>query len=691
MNPTQPAGPPEQTPPPEVPFGVDVSFFAGGECVGQFHVPPGTYLIGSDPSCHLCLTLENVERMHARLSFYGHRLVVEDLESTGGVYIGGMRLSLPTPVQSGTEVHIGSARMRFHFDQASLDRINSDLADPALGLQVVREELTQELYQVTGKLAEGGMGVVLKARDHRVHRSVAMKVLHSGHEFSADKLMRFVGEAQLTGQLEHPNIVPVYQLGLLADGQVFYTMKYVRGRTLEDVLEKLRLGDPETCRQYPLSALLTVFMKVADALAFAHSRGVVHRDLKPGNLMIGAFGEVLIMDWGLAKRLAEGTDPDSDPGAPDNLGGANNAEEPTDSDRPRLSISSDGRFHTLHGLVVGTPPYLSPEQAAVGAPLDKRSDIHVMGVILYEILALRPPLDFLDPDASLEAIRKGALIPLEERIHLTDLDGTPPPKLTHCPGGKPPEGLVAIVQKAMQRDPALRYQKVEDLQSDILAFQNGFAPSAERAGFLRQLQLLLGRRRREAVLVGCFLVISQLLLAYFLNWIAADRKMLRLSERTLASKNLELNTANQRLEQIVYQLRNTAERNYRDAASLLQDKRSSQALAQINLALVGVTDSPKMQARYLIIRGHANTQLGFYTQALEDYRQVAAIDAAALPLGSIEMDLARALEDGFRPPEGWAWEKTGLPVAGPRGKNLPRNQPAVPPADRQRFLEPQAK
>jgi serine/threonine protein kinase len=622
--------------------------------------------------------------MHARLSFYGHRLLIEDLESEGGVFIGGVRLSLPTPVQSGTEVHIGSARMRFHFDQAALDRINSDLADPVLGLQVVREELTQELYQVTGKLAEGGMGVVLKARDQRVHRSVAMKVLHSGHEFSADKLMRFVGEAQLTGQLEHPNIVPVYQLGLLADGQVFYTMKYVRGRTLEDVLEKLRAGDPDTCRAYPLSAMLTVFMKVADALAFAHSRGVVHRDLKPANLMIGAFGEVLIMDWGLAKRLTEETE--TSPGsAPSHI-----ADAPAESDGAPLSISSEGRFQTLHGLVVGTPPYLSPEQAQVGASLDKRSDIHVMGVILYEILALRAPLDFMDPNAALDAIRKGALIPLEERIHLTDLDGTPPPKLTHCPGAKPPEGLVAIVQKAMQHDPALRYQKVEDLQSDILAFQNGFAPSAERAGFLRQLQLLLGRRRREAVLVGCFLVISQLLLAYFLNWIAADRKMLRLSERTLATKNLELNTANQRLEQIVYQLRNTAERNYRDAANLLQEKRSSQALAQINLALVGVTDSPKMQARYLIIRGHANTQLGFYTQALEDYRQVAAIDATTLPLADIEADLARALEDGFRPPEGWAWERMGLPVAGPRGKNLPRNQPPVPPADRQRFFEPQA-
>jgi serine/threonine protein kinase len=687
MNPTQPPDPLGQAPVPDAPFGVDLSFFAGGACVGRFHVPPGTYLIGSDPSCHLCLALDNVERMHARLSFYGHRLVVEDLESAGGVFIGGVRLSLPTPVQSGTEVHLGSARMRFHFDQTSLDRINADLADPVLGLQVVREELAQELYQVTGKLAEGGMGVVLKARDQRVHRSVAMKVLHSGHEFSADKLMRFVGEAQLTGQLEHPNIVPVYQLGLLADGQVFYTMKYVRGRTLEDVLEKLRHGDPETCKHYPLSALLTVFMKVADALAFAHSRGVVHRDLKPANLMIGAFGEVLIMDWGLAKRLAEEAEATPNPSAPNE---SPNPQDSSDSAGPPLSISSEGRFHTLHGLVVGTPPYLSPEQAAVGLPLDKRSDIHVMGVILYEMLALRPPLDSMEPLDSLEAIRKGALIPLEERIHLTAPDGTPPPKLTHCPGAKPPEGLVAIVQKAMQHDPSLRYQKVEDLQSDILAFQNGFAPSAERAGFLRQLQLLLGRRRREAVLVGCFLVISQLLLAYFLNWIAADRKMLRLSERTLATKNLELNSANQRLEQIVYQLRNTAERNYRDAASLLQEKRSSQALAQINLALVGVTDSPKMQARYLIIRGHANTQLGFYTQALEDYRQVAAIEATILPLPDIERDLFQALENGVRPAEGWAWERTGLPVAGPRGKNLPRNQPAVPPADRQRFLEPQA-
>jgi hypothetical protein len=178
------------------------------------------------------------------------------------------------------------------------------------------------------------------------------------------------------------------------------------------------------------------------------------------------------------------------------------------------------------------------------------------------------------------------------------------------------------------------------------------------------------------------------LLAYFLNWIAADRKMIRQNERTLAAKNLELNSTNQRLEQIVYQLRSTAERNYRDAAVLLQEKRSSQALAQINLALVGVTDSPKMQARYLVIRGHANTQLGFYTQALEDYRQVVAIDPAALPLSDIEADLARALEDGFRPPEGWPWEKKGLPAPGPRGKNLPRSQPSVPAADRQRLLEP---
>ncbi len=638
---------------------VEVHVWIGTECRAIYKIPPGVYLVGSDPSCHLRIDAELVERMHARLSFFGHRLFIEDLESHGGVFIGGIPLNLPTPVQTGTEIHIGAARLLIHFAEEVRSQIAADLEDPSLGLATIRHELAQEPHQVTGTLGEGGMGLVLRARDHRVHRSVAMKVLRSGNEFSADKLLRFVSEAQLTGQLEHPNIVPVYQLGVASDGQVFYTMKHVRGETLESVLQKLRTSDVETARQYPLSALLTIFQKVADAIAFAHSRGVIHRDLKPANIMLGTFGEVLVMDWGLAKRLAETPTLPSD-------------SSPT---APEISLPTEGRFNTLHGAVVGTPPFLSPEQADGLATLDLRSDIFVLGVILYEILCLKPPVHLHNTEQVIEAIRTGKLFSLAERIRTPGEHGEPPPPLIHCPNGKLPEGLAAVVQKAMQHAPANRYQSVEDLQKDIVACQNGFAPAAEEANWFRQLQLLLGRRRREAVLVGCFLVLSQLLLTYFLGRIAADRKMLRTSESALGESNLELKSANQRLEQIVYQLRNTADSNYKDALTQLRQRKPSQALAQINLALVGVADSPRTQARYLVARGHANTQLGFYSEALDDYRQAAHLFPGCIPFDEIETDLSRALDDGFRPPEGWGWEKIDVPIPG-----KPKQPPKLPAA-----------
>jgi len=637
-------------------------------------VPPGVYLLGSDPSCHLQIQADGVERMHARLSFLGHRLIIEDLESQGGVFIGGLRTSLPTPIQNGTEVHLGAARLLFEFSAETLSRISAELNDPNLGLKAIRSEITQETHRVNGTLGEGGMGLVLRARDERVQRSVAMKVLRTGNEFSAEKLLRFVSEAQLTGQLEHPNIVPVYQLGITADGQVFYTMKHVKGQTLETVLKNLLQGDAETRRQFPLSSLLTAFLKVTDALAFAHSHGVIHRDLKPGNIMLGAFGEVLVMDWGLAKRQASASDAPSSlllPSAP-------------------LQLPVLGRFNTIEGSVSGTPPFLSPEQAEGHADLDARSDIFVLGMILYEILALRPPIELHDSSQAIEAIRSGNIIPLEERVRMPGEFGEPPPELVHCPRGRLPEGLAAVVQKAMRRIPAERYQSVEALQSDILACQNGFAPLAEQAGFVRQLQLLLGRRRKEALTVVAFLVFSQLFLAYFLGRIASERKMLRTSESALSTSLQEIKASNQRLEQIVFQLRATADSNYRDATLQLRQKRPAQALEQINLALVGVADSPERHAHYLLVHGHANVQLGFYSEALDDYRRAAKLWPAALPLSEIETDLARALDDGFRPQDGWPWEKIVPPPSGkPKAISRLREPPVTPPP--QTISEPQPK
>ncbi len=645
-------------------FRVDVQVWVGSECLQVFCVPPGEYLVGSDPSCHLQIQAEHVERMHARLSFFGHRLAIEDLESEGGVFIGGMRVSLPTPIQPSTEVHLGAARLVFAFSADALSQIEAELNDPMLGLESIRSEISQEAHRVVGTLGEGGMGMVLKARDQRIHRSVAMKVLRAGNEFSADKLQRFVGEAQLTGQLEHPNIVPVYQLGVASDGQVFYTMKYVRGQTLDQVLQQLRRGNPETARQYPLPTLLTVFQKVADAMAFAHSRGIIHRDLKPANIMIGAFGEVLVMDWGLAKRLTETTQ---------------SSEAPASTDST-LELPKDGKFNTMEGSVVGTPPFLSPEQADGRTPLDHRSDIFVLGVILYEILALRPPVELKSSEQVIEALRKGSLIPLKQRVAMPEQDGGPPPKLIHCSRGKLPEGISAVVGKAMRHDRASRYQSVEELQTDLTACQNGFPAAAEEAGWFRQLQLLLGRRRRESLLVVCFLVFSQVLLAYFLGRIASDRTKLRDSEAALSESIKDLRNTNQRLEQIVFQLRNTAESNYKDAVQQLRQRQPTRALAQINLALVGVAESPLTQAKYLIIRGHANTQLGFYTEALEDYRQAARNFPGCVPLDEIETDISRVLDDSTRPPEGWAWEKIDMP-GNAKSKQLPKSPSslAAPP------------
>ena len=162
-------------------------------------------------------------------------------------------------------------------------------------------------YDVGDVLARGGMGAIHSARDTNVRRTVALKLMLDPKDTDPVRVLRFIEEAQITGQLEHPGIVPVYELGVDADEQPFYTMKLVRGTTLSDILKRIRDGDQEAIDAYPLGRLLTIFVKICDAVAFAHSRGVVHRDLKPSNIMVGSYGEVLVMDWGLAKILERGS------------------------------------------------------------------------------------------------------------------------------------------------------------------------------------------------------------------------------------------------------------------------------------------------------------------------------------------------------------------------------------------------
>ena len=230
-------------------------------------------------------------------------------------------------------------------------------------------------YQLIGELARGGMGAIFQGRDLDLGRDLAVKVIREEHRDHPELVRRFVEEAQIGGQLQHPGITPVHDLGRFPDGRLFIAMKLVRGRTLAALLEA-RGGPDEDRMQF-----LSIFEQVCQAMAYAHSRGVIHRDLKPSNVMVGAFGEVQVMDWGLAKVLDQGGVADEERALRASDGG---------SSVQTLRCASEG-LESRVGSVLGTPSYMAPEQARGELDtLDERADVFALGSILCEILTGQP-------------------------------------------------------------------------------------------------------------------------------------------------------------------------------------------------------------------------------------------------------------------------------------------------------------
>jgi serine/threonine protein kinase len=258
-------------------------------------------------------------------------------------------------------------------------RDESDAPSPVVGPGPGEERCAggrQGRYDVLGEIARGGMGIVLKGRDPDLGRDVAVKVLLPGHAGNPAMIRRFIEEAQVGGQLQHPGILPVYELGLDAELRPYFTMRLVKGRTLAVMLEERPEPDVDHGR------FLSLFEQVCQTVAYAHARGVIHRDLKPANIMIGAFGEVQVVDWGLAKVLRQGAQSEVVSGdeAP--------AEEPWVT-----TIRTTGQAEPSQaGAVIGTPSYMSPEQARGEIEgLDEQADVFALGAILCEILTGQPP------------------------------------------------------------------------------------------------------------------------------------------------------------------------------------------------------------------------------------------------------------------------------------------------------------
>ena len=294
-------------------------------------------------------------------------------------------------------------------------------------------------YDLSGEVSRGGMGIILSARDTGIGRDVAMKVILSGWQESREFYERFIREAQVQGRLEHPNICPVHELGADDEDRPYFTMKMVHGYSLADMIKQARekAGARDSKR---LTEILNIFLKICDGMAYAHSQGIIHRDLKPDNIMVGDFGEVYVMDWGLAKILG--------------------AEE--DNFQNGLVIDDQPGPHdtmkTMTGSVIGTPSYMPPEQAkGLVELMDERSDIYSLGALLYELLALRAPFDGDDAWEVLSRIPKQ--IP-------------PPPSANEAAMDISPE-LDSIIMKCLSKNKLDRYQSVQKLKEEIELFLSG--------------------------------------------------------------------------------------------------------------------------------------------------------------------------------------------------------------------------
>lgn len=355
-------------------------------------------------------------------------------------------------------------------------------------------------YRFVQKLAEGGMGSILICSDESLRRQVAMKVIKPGIAESENQRHRFMQEGRVTGRLEHPNIVPVHELGTDESGTPYFTMKFVRGKSLGQILKDLDAGLPGPS----LSELLQIFLKVCDAIAFAHSRRMIHRDLKPDNIMVGDFGEVLVMDWGLARNLDDRSARHAGPDEPDRPRGKDGSEEqPGDEGAPGGSGDEEvARRHavqetlaagqTTEGAIAGTPTYMAPEQAEGRTDLlDPRSDIYSLGAILYQIVTLKPPVTGRTIYEVLAKVAAGDIVRPEER----------------APERTIPKELSAIVQKAMEKIRRRRYPAVGDLSRDIHRFLEGRGVSAKEDTLIESLRKAVKRNRGLSAAVALALVV----------------------------------------------------------------------------------------------------------------------------------------------------------------------------------------
>jgi serine/threonine protein kinase len=347
----------------------------------------------------------------------------------------------------------------------------TDTAVDRLRDQADLPDLSDVKYQVLEKLGSGGMGTVYLAEDLKLGRRVAVKVMNVADP-SGELASRMVREAHIVALLEHPSIVPIHDVGTLEDGRVFYAMKLVQGKRLDEARGGMT----------SLPDKLRIFQKVCEAMAFAHARGVVHRDLKPENIMVGPFGEVLVMDWGVAKVLPPEVPPS------DATTASNRTRLPEEQDLLETLPLDGSSVDTKSGTIIGTPAYMSPEQSQGRTEqIDSRSDVYALGAILYFLTTGRPPREASEPGEPRGDFESSPRRPRQLN-----------PKL--------PRAVEAICLKAMSDRREDRYLGADEVGADVVRFLDGNPVSAYPENLFEKAGRWIGKNRFLVILIIAYLM-----------------------------------------------------------------------------------------------------------------------------------------------------------------------------------------
>lgn len=417
---------------------------SAGRQISRCLLRRGRYMIGSERECEIVINDPSISGKHARLTVVtDDEIYIEDNASANGTLVDTQQTAGVTRVALESQMQLGTCVLEFQ--RGGL---------PAAVFRYLPDGFLREnRYNFGEMVVQGRTSAIFEACDTTLCRDVAIKVIRAESQANVEHVLRFIREAQITSQLQHPGILTVYELGLNDQSQLYYTTRFVEGDSFGTVLNGLAAGEERQRKRHSLATLLTAFQKACDALAYAHSRGVVHGGLRPETITLGAFGEVIVINWCFARVF--------------------------EYDRDGQPLSHP----VLAAPIDSFPPvsaYLAPEVAAgQWESVGPHSDVYALGAVLYKLLTLRAPIVARDDAHMLRCIAAGAIT-------------APPHEAAHCPGGHVPEYLTAIAMKALNTDPAQRFASVPELQEAILAWQHGGAPNGDN-GTKRHFGGLLGK------------------------------------------------------------------------------------------------------------------------------------------------------------------------------------------------------